>query len=67
MREDAADVEARVEDGGDRGFGDRAFFLEEHGGQNDGRSLNPEIFRHLRHGWVSHGHPQNGEAVEARP
>ena len=54
MREDAADVEARVEDGGRRGFGDGAFFLKEHGRQDDGRPLNAEVFHHLRHGWVSH-------------
>ena len=58
VREDAANVEAGVEDGGRGGFGNRAFLLEEDGGQNDGRSLDPEIFSHLRHGWVSHGHPQ---------
>ena len=50
MREDAGDVEARIEDGGGRLFADGAFFFEEYGRKDDLGPLDANVFNALIHG-----------------
>jgi hypothetical protein len=50
MGKDAADVEARVEDGGDGLLGDGALLFEEDRGKDDLGPLDANVFNALIHG-----------------
>ena len=49
MCEDAGDLEARVEDGGDGVFGDGAFFFKEDRGKDNLGPLDANVFNALIH------------------
>jgi hypothetical protein len=51
MREDAGDVEARIEDGGRCLLGDGAFLFEEYGGKDHLGPLDANVFNALIHGF----------------